>query len=58
MHFLQMAPAEAGKIGLISLHNLSRFKASFRAALEDRGQQPLPFPFKTFMEELPLAQLN
>lgn len=53
-----MAPAEAGKIGLISLHNLSRFKASFHAALEDRGQQSLPFPFKTLMEELPLAQLN
>lgn len=53
-----MAPAEAGKIGFISLHSLSRFKPSFHAALQDGEQQPLLFPFKTLTEELPLAQLN
>lgn len=58
VHFSQMAPAEAGKIGFISLHSLSRFKPSFHAALQDGEQQPLLFPFKTLTEELPLAQLN
>lgn len=47
-----MASAETGKIGLISLHNLSRFKPSSYGALQDRGQQPLSFPFKTLTEDL------
>lgn len=51
-HFSQMAPAETGKLGFISLHNLSRFKPSSHAALQDRGQQPLPFLFKSLMEKL------
>lgn len=49
-HFSQMAPAETGKLGLNSLHNLSRLKPSSYAALQDRGQQP--FPLKTLTQEL------
>lgn len=52
-HFSQMAPAETGKFGLNSLHNLSRLKPSSHAALQDRGQQP--FPFKTLAQELPVT---
>lgn len=46
-HCSQMALSENGKPDFISLCNISRFKPSPHAALQDRGQQPLPFPFRT-----------